>query len=84
MRTVNKQGMWKEFFPDGKVKTETRFINNEVNGYKKEYDINGNIITFLNIDNFILFTIYVGIILVKYFINKLFLFVDKNKYVKYR
>ena len=40
--------------------------------------MNGSIIRFLNIDidNFIFFTIYVDIILVKYFINKLFLFVN--------
>lgn len=40
----NKQGVWKEFYSDGKVKKEVDFRDNKINGYVKEYDKKGNLI----------------------------------------
>jgi len=39
----NKQGIWKEFYPDGTVKKETRYKDNTIDGYVKEYDKTGNL-----------------------------------------
>ncbi|MFL5730302.1 MAG: toxin-antitoxin system YwqK family antitoxin [Cytophagaceae bacterium] len=39
----NKQGLWKEFYADGKVKKESRFKDNTVDGYIKEYDVKGDL-----------------------------------------
>lgn len=47
----NKQGMWKEYYPDGKVKTETRFKNNTIDGYKKEYNEKGDLKNIEKFDN---------------------------------
>ena len=38
-----KQGIWKEFYSTGKVKKETRYINDVVDGYSKEFDNTGNL-----------------------------------------
>lgn len=38
-----KQGIWKEFYPNGNVKSETRFRDSEIDGYKKEYDQKGDL-----------------------------------------
>ena len=38
-----KEGIWKEFYPDMKVKSETRFIEGKQDGYLKEYDKTGNL-----------------------------------------
>ncbi len=40
-----KQGIWKEFYPNGKVKTESRFKDGKLNGYVKEYAVDGNLET---------------------------------------
>ncbi|HTL81465.1 MAG TPA: toxin-antitoxin system YwqK family antitoxin [Bacteroidia bacterium] len=44
-RDVNgqKQGTWKEFYPNGKVKTECPYTNDKKNGYYKEYNEFGNL-----------------------------------------
>lgn len=39
----NKQGVWKEFYPDGTVKKETRFKDGTIDGYVKEYDKKGDL-----------------------------------------
>ena len=45
-----KQGMWKDFYEDGKVKSETTFLNGKKTGYEKKYSNNGSLV---NIDKFI-------------------------------
>jgi uncharacterized protein len=40
----NKQGTWKEFYDDGKVKKEMRFNDNTLDGYVKEYDQKENLV----------------------------------------
>ncbi len=39
----NKQGIWKEFYNDGKVKKEIRYKDGIVDGYIKEYDKKGDL-----------------------------------------
>ena len=39
-----KQGIWKEFYADGKVKKEIDYRDDKINGYVKEYDKKGNLI----------------------------------------
>ena len=36
-----KQGEWKEFYPNGRIKTEKTFIDDQLHGYYKEYDNRG-------------------------------------------
>jgi antitoxin component YwqK of YwqJK toxin-antitoxin module len=38
-----KQGVWKDFYPNGRVRTERTFKDDQLNGYYKEYDNRGNI-----------------------------------------
>lgn len=38
-----KQGMWKAYFNNGRLKNELTFINNRANGYAKMYYENGNL-----------------------------------------
>ncbi|MBC7865277.1 MAG: hypothetical protein IAF38_20040, partial [Bacteroidia bacterium] len=40
-----KQGKWKEFFDDGTVKKEISYRDNTLDGYVKEFDKKGNIVT---------------------------------------
>lgn len=40
----NKYGTWKKFYDDGKLKEESRYKNDLLNGYLKEYDRNGKLI----------------------------------------
>jgi uncharacterized protein len=40
-----KQGKFKEFFPDGSVKKESTYRDGTLDGYVKEYDQKGNIVT---------------------------------------
>jgi len=42
-KTKLKQGVWKEFYPDGKIHFEKNYKNDQLNGYFKEYDRNGNL-----------------------------------------
>ncbi|MBI3511666.1 MAG: toxin-antitoxin system YwqK family antitoxin [Bacteroidetes bacterium] len=39
-----KQGTWKEFFPNGKIKTESHYVNDKKDGYFKEYNEFGNMV----------------------------------------
>ncbi len=39
-----KQGWWKEFYPEEKVKTEAFYNNDTLNGYYKEFDIRGELV----------------------------------------
>lgn len=39
-----KQGIWKEFYSDGKTKKEERFNDDVLDGYVKQYDEKGNLI----------------------------------------
>jgi uncharacterized protein len=39
----NKQGKWKEFYQSFQVKTEADYINNQLDGYLREYDVRGNL-----------------------------------------
>lgn len=39
-----KQGVWKEFWPNGKVKAEGRWLNGKKDGYFKEYNEFGNLL----------------------------------------
>jgi uncharacterized protein len=38
-----KQGSWKEFWPNGKIKTDGRYLNDKKDGYFKEYNEFGNL-----------------------------------------
>lgn len=38
-----KQGIWKEFFNNDKLKTEANYINGKIHGLYKEYSISGNL-----------------------------------------
>jgi uncharacterized protein len=38
-----RQGMWKDFWPNGKVKNEGRYLNDKKHGYFKEYNEFGNL-----------------------------------------
>ena len=42
-----KHGVWKEFYPDGKLKREMYYIHGQLNGLYKEYAPNGKLITVL-------------------------------------
>lgn len=53
-RTDNKglkQGEWKEFYPNGGIKTEKTFKDDLVNGYYKEYDTRGKLVLTMLYDN---------------------------------
>jgi len=39
-----KQGDWKEFYPNGRIKSEKSFIDDLQTGYYKEYDNKGNLV----------------------------------------
>lgn len=39
-----KQGVWKDFWPNGKVKNEGRYVNGVKDGYFKEYNEFGNLV----------------------------------------
>lgn len=39
-----KQGIWKEFYSEGKVKLDGRYLDDKKNGYFKEYDTRGNLV----------------------------------------
>lgn len=46
-----KQGVWKEFYPDGKIKTERNFKDDQLHGFYREYDNKGNLILAIRYDN---------------------------------
>jgi len=39
-----KQGEWKEFYPNGRIKTESTYVDDLLHGYYKEYDNRGNLV----------------------------------------
>ncbi len=39
-----KQGMWKEFYPTGIIKTEVTYFDDKMNGYLKEYSPKGSLL----------------------------------------
>ena len=49
-KSGEKQGTWKDFFPSGKVKSETTFQNGKKTGYSKTYSENGSL---ANIDKYV-------------------------------
>lgn len=38
-----KQGVWKEFYENGKIHFERNYLDGQLNGYYKEYEENGNL-----------------------------------------
>jgi len=53
-RTDNKnlkQGVWKEFYPSGSVRTEKNFKDDQLHGYYKEYDNRGILVLTMLYDN---------------------------------
>lgn len=53
-RTDNKglkQGGWKEFYPNGTIKTEKTYIDDQLHGYYKEYDNRGKLVLTMLYDN---------------------------------
>lgn len=46
-----KQGVWKEFYPDGGVKTEKNFKDDQLHGYFKEYDARGILVLTMLYEN---------------------------------
>ena len=40
-----KQGVWKEFYPDGKLKSEKTYKNGMLDGFYKEFNDKGNLVT---------------------------------------
>jgi antitoxin component YwqK of YwqJK toxin-antitoxin module len=46
-----KQGEWKEFYPNGGIKTEKTFKDDLLHGYYKEYDARGNLVLTMLYDN---------------------------------
>jgi antitoxin component YwqK of YwqJK toxin-antitoxin module len=49
-----RQGAWKEFFANGKVKTEGHYLDDKKNGYFKEYNEFGNLVTVTKWENGVL------------------------------
>ncbi|MPM06157.1 hypothetical protein SDC9_52453 [bioreactor metagenome] len=45
-----KQGLWKDFYDNGKLKSEVTYLNDKKNGYLKKYDSTG---TLLSIEKYI-------------------------------
>lgn len=43
-KNEQKQGLWKKFYADGKVKAETTYINGKRTGYQKSYSKTGSLI----------------------------------------
>jgi antitoxin component YwqK of YwqJK toxin-antitoxin module len=46
-----KQGIWKEFYPAGGVKSEKNYRDDQLHGYFKEYDIKGILVLTMLYDN---------------------------------
>lgn len=46
-----KQGEWKDFYPDGRIKTEKTYKDDQLHGYYKEYDNRGNLTVTMLYDN---------------------------------
>lgn len=46
-----KQGEWKEFYPNGRIKIEKTFVDDNLHGYYKEYDNRGILILTMLYEN---------------------------------
>ncbi|MBK7711213.1 MAG: hypothetical protein IPJ37_09885 [Bacteroidales bacterium] len=46
-----KQGGWKDFYPNGSIKSEKTFRDDQLNGYYKEYDSRGKLVLTMLYDN---------------------------------
>ncbi len=46
-----KQGSWKDFYPDGSVRSETTYKDDRLHGYYKEYDSKGRLVVTMLYDN---------------------------------
>jgi antitoxin component YwqK of YwqJK toxin-antitoxin module len=46
-----KQGIWKEFYDNQEVKIEKKFNDDSLDGYVKEYDMKGNLLSTKKYDN---------------------------------
>lgn len=46
-----RQGVWKEFYPSGSIKSEKSFRNDMLHGYYKEYDEKGNLVLTMLYEN---------------------------------
>jgi antitoxin component YwqK of YwqJK toxin-antitoxin module len=46
-----KQGGWKDFYPNGSIKSEKTFKDDLLHGYYKEYDTRGNLVVTMLYDN---------------------------------
>jgi len=46
-----KQGVWKEFYPAGGIKSEKNFREDQLHGYYKEYDARGVLVVTMLYDN---------------------------------
>ncbi len=46
-----KQGDWKEFYPNGSIKSERTYKDDLMHGYYKEYDIRGKLVLTMLYDN---------------------------------
>jgi len=46
-----KNGIWKTFYSDGKVKEERTYLNGKLNGYIKQYDIQGYLVNTVRYEN---------------------------------
>lgn len=46
-----KQGDWKEFYPDGTLKKDMTYINGDLHGYYREYDERGMLVLAMLYDN---------------------------------
>lgn len=47
----SKQGVWKEFYPNGRIKSEKTYKDDLLHGYYKEYDTKGNLVLVMLYDN---------------------------------
>jgi antitoxin component YwqK of YwqJK toxin-antitoxin module len=43
-----KQGVWREFYPDGRIKKEENYVNDILDGFYKEYNEKGDMVLLLN------------------------------------
>ena len=46
-----KQGVWKDFYPGGGVKSEKTYKDDQINGYYKEYDTRGRLVLTMLYEN---------------------------------
>jgi uncharacterized protein len=46
-----KQGDWKDFYPNGTIKTEKTYKDDQLHGYYKEYDFRGKLVLTMLYDN---------------------------------